>query len=703
MCSAGMKRLMPTPRLVSFAPELLSPGDYPYDVKVRNLISDVSSLDMVSFRTDLDTLHRLNVLTDRPATRLLVVPPNGISRSEAEKLQEIEGELTNLDVRQVNTDSVSQLVHLKQIVFKLKDGRSYAIVGSSNLTKNGTVDDFYANAEINVLVPIYDKQHSGFREMFESLWDGNASTELRPYDFAERIPGDDGVTPGEKKIFKFLDFQRDAYEKLVEAFHGQDSGGGVVLSMPTGAGKTVIAARLLLAELLTCDKAIALWIAPHVELLLQAESTFQWLKPYWRSNLVIQPHDEILRNPDKGPDWNVEFRTNMSAYKEKHSYDGYHVVVIDEAHYGATHSRLMLPKLRERFHDAFFLGLTGTPFRKKVGESKDIADLFGKIVHVDKDVVRKARDAKGNPILAEVSPIKISTEYTIDLDDASLEALEWEGKAIKQFNNRDRNKKVASAWKNEYKRTLVFSVDIDHANSLARTFKEQHPRLRVQVLHSRELKKGVPSEIYPDGSQFTTEERKRIHNMFSDGKIDCLISVDIYTMGVDFPDVDAIFMARPTLSPVRYAQMLGRGLRGPAFGGTNNLTVVDFADQAETFEILERRIMNFQREEDFEEFWKKQLKEIDKLKVKIITTEPTDASYKMDTMPGLRRALMKSGKVRKRWDWRWVEDIGKAIRNGINSRGIQRYDEIDYIPMKDRERGHRAEKLLQLASSLRLL
>jgi DNA repair protein RadD len=38
-------------------------------------------------------------------------------------------------------------------------------------------------------------------------------------------------------------------------------------------------------------------------------------------------------------------------------------------------------------------------------------------------------------------------------------------------------------------------------------------------------------------------------------------------------------MARPTVSQVLYEQMIGRGLRGPKFGGTATCVIIDLEDK----------------------------------------------------------------------------------------------------------------------------
>ena len=46
----------------------------------------------------------------------------------------------------------------------------------------------------------------------------------------------------------------------------------------------------------------------------------------------------------------------------------------------------------------------------------------------------------------------------------------------------------------------------------------------------------------------------------------------------DAPNIEAVVIARPTLSVVLYSQMIGRGIRGPLFGGTHSTTIVNVED-----------------------------------------------------------------------------------------------------------------------------
>ena len=65
---------------------------------------------------------------------------------------------------------------------------------------------------------------------------------------------------------------------------------------------------------------------------------------------------------------------------------------------------------------------------------------------------------------------------------------------------------------------------------------------------------------------------------FRHGELDVLVNIQIMTEGSDIPDIQTVFLTRPTSSDVLLMQMIGRGMRGKEYGGTEKLYVVDFHD-----------------------------------------------------------------------------------------------------------------------------
>ena len=58
-----------------------------------------------------------------------------------------------------------------------------------------------------------------------------------------------------------------------------------------------------------------------------------------------------------------------------------------------------------------------------------------------------------------------------------------------------------------------------------------------------------------------------------------LININILTEGSDIPDIQTVFLTRPTSSDVLLMQMVGRGMRGIGCGGTETVNIVDFCDK----------------------------------------------------------------------------------------------------------------------------
>lgn len=66
-------------------------------------------------------------------------------------------------------------------------------------------------------------------------------------------------------------------------------------------------------------------------------------------------------------------------------------------------------------------------------------------------------------------------------------------------------------------------------------------------------------------------------------EIQVLCACDLLNEGWDCPEIEVLFMARPTMSKVLYTQQLGRGMR--LFEGKDSLMVFDFVDNASQYNM----------------------------------------------------------------------------------------------------------------------
>jgi len=113
---------------------------------------------------------------------------------------------------------------------------------------------------------------------------------------------------------------------------------------------------------------------------------------------------------------------------------------------------------------------------------------------------------------------------------------------------------------------LCFGCSLEHASALA-------------VLLRR---KGYNAAFISGETRRAT--RRYLIEQFRNGQVQIICNYGVLTTGFDAPKIRAIVIARPTTSVVLYEQMIGRGMRGPANGGTEECLVIDLADNISRFQ-----------------------------------------------------------------------------------------------------------------------
>ena len=117
----------------------------------------------------------------------------------------------------------------------------------------------------------------------------------------------------------------------------------------------------------------------------------------------------------------------------------------------------------------------------------------------------------------------------------------------------------------KYGKTIIFALNAIHCDTLNEMF--QKKGIRSGYVYNHKSAEENQSII----------ERFR-HSEREDG-LDVLININILTEGSDIPDIQTVFLTRPTSSDVLLMQMVGRGMRGPESGGTETVNIVDFCDK----------------------------------------------------------------------------------------------------------------------------
>lgn len=247
------------------------------------------------------------------------------------------------------------------------------------------------------------------------------------------------------------------------------------------------------------------------------------------------------------------------------------MVVVDECHHAPAKSYEETIKfIKKRRKNTKLLGLTATPVRMQEGETAQLMRLFDNNVIYEvsmADLIVKG--VLSDPVFDRV-PTGENFEPEISVDEARY---------IRQYNDlpeslvnkiaqsKARNRIIVDKYlKNAdgYGKTLIFAMNIIHC------------RFLYEELQKRNVSCGVVYSGKKDNEHVIKEFRK--------GNIRVLINVNIMSEGTDVPDIDTVFLTRPTSSKVLMMQMIGRGMRGPKAGGTPKVNIIDFNDVWEEFQ-----------------------------------------------------------------------------------------------------------------------
>ena len=227
----------------------------------------------------------------------------------------------------------------------------------------------------------------------------------------------------------------------------------------------------------------------------------------------------------------------------KYDKTAFDAIVIDEAHHSSASS---YKRVLEYFTPKLWLGMTATPDKRDDNlEGRNIYEIFNHQIAYE----IRLQNAMEEELLCPFHYFGIT-----DLDVVSDAGSSAEEK-VENFRYLTSDDRVANVMKqaeffghsgNRVK-GLIFCSRIDEARELSGKFNEKGWRTTVLSGSDSESARAAAIERLA-GDEF-------------EGALDYIISVDIFSEGVDVPEINQVIMLRPTESPIVFIQQLGRGLR----------------------------------------------------------------------------------------------------------------------------------------------
>ena len=394
-------------------------------------------------------------------------------------------------------------------------------------------------------------------------------------------------------------FQKKAFIAMDNLKRQNPDGFASMLVLPTGGGKTYTSVHWIIKNYI--DKGVkVLWVAHRSELLRQAAEAFFYDtndetlpsrdsykmivissefgrsadldKKYSDSDLVIASRQSICSGSNR--DFYIKWAKGKGLKKDRKL-----LIVFDEAHHAAARSYRQIINMMDKYiPHVDILGLTATPFRTSKYEEGSLKNIFttgsGIVYEIDKDQLIKD-GILSNPIHTEITTNIDMAEMFSDDEIRRINRLDLtslDEKSLKKLTeNKARNNLIVNTYvenKKKYGKTIVFAIDVVNAIALNAMFKAAGVKSDYVV---SALSAGMNDSL-------STERNPAVIRDFKNGKIDVLINVNILTEGTDIPNIETVFLARPTTSKILMTQMIGRGLRGTPSGGTSETQIVYFID-----------------------------------------------------------------------------------------------------------------------------
>lgn len=326
-------------------------------------------------------------------------------------------------------------------------------------------------------------------------------------------------------MYKLRDYQQETVDKVYQSMkHGNHR---IIVQQPPRTGKTVIMAEI--ARRTTKKKNRVMFIIHRKEVLDQAKSTFKTQNVDMKL-ATMGMVQTLTRRVDKLPIPQL--------------------ILVDEAHHALAKS---YQRILNAFPKAYVLYFTATPIR--TGHQQ--LDLIADDLIVGKTIKWLTQQGFLAPFkyygLGDIDRSKLRKAHG-DYSSASMdEAINHQiyGHIVEQYQ------RLASG-----KQAVVYCHSIQSAKETTKKFHEAG-------ITAKEIDGNTDKNI-----------RDKLVQEFRNKELQILVNVNLFTEGVDLPNVDCVIMARPTSSLALYLQFSMRCLN-PRKGKT--AIIIDHVDNFLTF------------------------------------------------------------------------------------------------------------------------
>lgn len=324
-------------------------------------------------------------------------------------------------------------------------------------------------------------------------------------------------------------YQTEAIDAGTDFFQSKAKGNGLLIC-PTGSGKSVIIAN-------TASKldGKTLILQPSKEIL---EQNFAKYSSYGYRAGIYSASAGIKYKDD------VTFATIGSIISKRHLFEDFKNIIVDECHL-VNPNQGMYKDFIKAFEKVKVLGLTATPYRLSSGmEGAQLKFL----TRTSPRIFNKVLYSIQNSTLFDAGYLAPLEYYAFNVVDRNMLQVNSTGADFSEASLRQYYRQI-----NMPKKT------IEYANRILA--KRRNLLVFCSLISEAEqVAAGVPGAVVVSGDMDSLS-RARVLSQFKAGKIRCVVNVGVLTTGFDYPELEAVLIARSTMSLSLYYQIIGRVMR----------------------------------------------------------------------------------------------------------------------------------------------
>lgn len=339
------------------------------------------------------------------------------------------------------------------------------------------------------------------------------------------------------------DYQTNAENAAFKEWEDVQS---TLVVMPTGTGKTVLAANII--QRFNSKKT--LFLAHREELIFQGAKTIQR-----HTGLGVGIEMADLWAGDELWDSSVIVSTIQTQIAGKKDHErmtrfnpnDFGLVIVDEAHRITANSYKKVLGHYKQNPNLKILCLTATPDR---ADEEALGQMIDTVAY-DYEIIDAINDGWLVPIEQQMVFVE-----GLDFSKVKTQAGDLSAADLAAIMETEKNLQGVAASSLEIigdRRTLVFTAGVKQAEMLCEIFNRHRPDMAGWVCGT------TPKD-----------QRRDLLSRFSDGRTQVVCNCNCLSEGFDNPGVEVVVQARPTKSRSLYAQQAGRSTR-PLAGIVDNL------------------------------------------------------------------------------------------------------------------------------------